>query len=104
MVGLSGRARHRPYELSGGEQQRVAIARALVIRPRLILADEPTGELDSVNARAIFGLFKEMVQEQGISVVAATHDAALLEMADEVKELHDGSLVEHVETRRRFRD
>ena len=96
MVGLSERARHRPYELSGGEQQRVAIARSTVIRPRLILADEPTGELDSANARTIFALFKQMVLEQGISVVAATHDPTLLEMADEVKELRDGTLSDHV--------
>ena len=73
MVGLWPRAGHRPYELSGGEQQRVAIARAVVNRPPVVLADEPTGELDSGNARAIFGLFKEMTRTKGISVVAATH-------------------------------
>ncbi len=93
MVGLSQRASHRPYELSGGEQQRVAIARAMVNRPPLLLADEPTGELDSTNARAIFGLFRRMVTEQGITVVAATHDATLLEMADHVYEMRDGTLV-----------
>ena len=103
MVGLWPRARHRPYELSGGEQQRVAIARAIVNRPPLILADEPTGELDSVNARAIFGLFKEMVTNQGISVVAATHDSTLLAMADEVKEIRDGTLSDQVELGLRYR-
>ena len=103
MVGLWSRSRHRPYELSGGEQQRVAIARAIVNRPPLILADEPTGELDSTNAHAIFGLFKQMVKDQGISVLAATHDSTLLAMADEVKEIHDGSLIDHVEQRGRFR-
>ncbi len=92
MVGLSPRASHRPYELSGGEQQRVAIARAMVNRPPLLLADEPTGELDSTNARSIFGLFRRMVTEQGITVVAATHDATLLEMADHVYEMRDGKL------------
>jgi len=103
MVGLWGRARHRPYELSGGEQQRIAISRAMVNRPRLILADEPTGELDSNNAQAIFGLFKEMVEKQGISVVASTHDSTLLAMADEVKEIRDGTLLEHAEQRQRYR-
>ena len=104
MVGLEGRAQHRPYELSGGEQQRVAIARAIVHRPTLILADEPTGELDSVNARAIFGLFKDMVRDQGISVIAATHDSTLLAMADQVKQLNDGRMEEHATYGRRFRD
>ena len=103
MVGLWRRARHRPYELSGGEQQRVAIARAIVTRPPLVLADEPTGELDSVNARSIFGLFNEMVRDQGISVVAATHDSTLLAMADEVMEIRDGSLRDHAEVGQRYR-
>lgn len=104
MVGLWNRANHRPYELSGGEQQRVAIARAIVKRPRIILADEPTGELDSGNAYSIFGLFKEMVLKQGISVLAATHDSTLLAMADEVKEIRDGALIDSVELGQRFRD
>ena len=104
MVGLWRRAKHRPYELSGGEQQRIAIARAIVNGPPLLLADEPTGELDSVNARAIFGLFKQMVQDQGISVVAATHDSTLLAMADEVREMRDGGLFESREPTRRFSD
>ena len=103
IVGLWPRAKHRPYELSGGEQQRVAIARAIVNDPPLILADEPTGELDSINAQAIFGLFKEMVQTRHISVVAATHDSTLLAMADEVKEIRDGKLVDHVDQGPRFR-
>ena len=103
IVGLWSRAKHRPYELSGGEQQRVAIARAIVNNPPLILADEPTGELDSVNAQAIFGLFKEMVQTQHISVVAATHDSTLLAMADEVKEIRDGTMMEHTAESARFR-
>ena len=92
MVGLWSRANHRPYELSGGEQQRVSIARAVVNEPPLILADEPTGELDSNNAKDIFGLFKEMVSGQGISIMCATHDSTLLSMADDVKELKNGSL------------
>jgi len=93
MVGLWSRASHRPYELSGGEQQRVSTARAIVNKPPLILADEPTGELDSNNARDIFGLFKEMISIQGMSIVCATHDSTLLSMADNVKELRNGSLV-----------
>ncbi len=104
IVGLWTRSRHRPYELSGGEQQRVAIARAIVIRPSLILADEPTGELDSTNAHAIFGLFKDMVIKQGISVVSATHDSTLLSMADEVKEIRDGQLLEKAEIGLRYRN
>lgn len=97
IVGLLPRANHRPYELSGGEQQRVAIARAIVTRPPLILADEPTGELDSTNAQSIFGLFREMVATHGITVVAATHDSTLLAMADQVNEMRDGSIVGHLE-------
>jgi len=104
IVGLWGRAKHRPYELSGGEQQRVAIARAIVNNPPLILADEPTGELDSTNARAIFGLFKEMVLKQGISVLSATHDSTLLAMADEVKEIRDGHLNDATVLGQRYRD
>ena len=104
IVGLWNRANHRPYELSGGEQQRVAIARAIVNEPPLILADEPTGELDSNNARSIFGLFKEMVEQRGISVVSATHDSTLLAMADEVKEIRDGQLSDATELGRRYRD
>ena len=92
MVGLLPRSNHRPYELSGGEQQRVSIARAIVGNPPLILADEPTGELDSNNAKSIFGLFKDMVVTQGMTIVAATHDSSLLSMADQVKEIRDGSL------------
>ncbi len=104
IVGLEGRSKHRPYELSGGEQQRVAIARAIVHDPVLILADEPTGELDSVNARAIFGIFKEMVQDKTMSVVAATHDSNLLEMADRVLKLSEGQLEEDASYGQRFRE
>ena len=105
MVGLWKRANHRPYELSGGEQQRVSIARAIVNRPPLVLADEPTGELDSNNARSIFGLFKDMVKEKGISVVSVTHDSTLLSLADEVKEIRNGQLEDSVvsESPERFR-
>ena len=104
IVGLVGRSSHRPYELSGGEQQRVAIARAIVHNPVLILADEPTGELDSVNSRAIFGLFKQMVEENNMAVVAATHDSNLLEMSDRVLRLSEGYIEQDATYGQRFRD
>ena len=93
-VGLAERARHRPYEMSGGEQQRVAVARALATGPRLILADEPTGQLDSQTGRRIIALLRRVVVEQGITVVIVTHDPQVMEEADVVHELHDGQLVE----------
>jgi putative ABC transport system ATP-binding protein len=93
LVGLAGRARHRPYELSGGEQQRVAIVRALANRPRLVIADEPTGQLDSENARAIMELIRELVSREGVSAIVATHDPLLLDVADRLVELRDGRVV-----------
>ncbi len=90
MVGLAGRAHHRPDELSGGEQQRVAIARALANRPRLLLADEPTGQLDSRTGSDIVRLLAGVVADEGIAAVVATHDPAPLAFADDVLELHDG--------------
>ena len=93
LVGLRGRAGHRPSELSGGEQQRVAIARALASRPRLLLADEPSGQLDSVNGRAIMDLIRDTVRTEGVTAVVATHDPALIGLADRVLELQDGRLV-----------
>jgi putative ABC transport system ATP-binding protein len=92
LVGLGGRAGHRPYELSGGEQQRVAICRALANRPRLLIADEPTAQLDSGNAVTIMELVRELVASEGVSALVATHDPLLLEVADAVVELHDGRL------------
>ncbi|MCH2313375.1 MAG: ABC transporter ATP-binding protein [SAR202 cluster bacterium] len=103
IVGLNPRSNHRPYELSGGEQQRVSIARAIVTKPAIILADEPTGELDSTNAESIFGLFKDMVVERGMTIIAATHDSSLLSMADEVKEIRDGALYEVHPADQRYR-
>ncbi len=93
LVGLTGRARHRTYELSGGEQQRAAIARALVNQPSLILADEPTGQLDSLTGAGIVALFRQVVQQTGITVVIASHDPKVHEAVDWVYELHDGRLV-----------
>ena len=92
LVGLGGRAGHRPYELSGGEQQRVAICRALANRPRLLIADEPTAQLDSGNAVTIMELVRELVESEGVSALVATHDTLLLDVADTVVELHDGRL------------
>lgn len=92
-VGLGRRADHRPYELSGGEQQRVAIARALASEPSLILADEPTGELDSATATAVFSLLRELARAEGITIVTCTHDRLVMEMASRVEELADGHLV-----------
>jgi putative ABC transport system ATP-binding protein len=92
-VGLGDRARHRPEELSGGEQQRVAIARALANDPKLLLADEPTGQLDSRTGQVIIELIADMVHGENIAAIVATHDPALLEMADRVVELSDGEVV-----------
>ena len=93
-VGLAGRARHRPYELSGGEQQRVAIARALANEPALILADEPTGELDSSTAVSIFTLLHELVQDRGVTILTTTHDRTVMELVPRVEEMRDGRLLE----------
>jgi putative ABC transport system ATP-binding protein len=92
IVGLGRRAKHRPYELSGGEQQRISIARAVAMKPNVILADEPTGELDSVNAAEIFGLFSQMVSEEDMSIVATTHDRTLLDMSDKIYTVHNGEI------------
>jgi putative ABC transport system ATP-binding protein len=94
LVGLSGRARHRTYELSGGEQQRVSIARALVNQPSLILADEPTGQLDSATGAAIIQLLRDIVDETGVTVLVASHDANVVQVADVVYELRDGTFVD----------
>ena len=90
MVGLLGRAGHRPYELSGGEQQRVAIARALVAGPSVVFADEPTGELDSVTAVSIGGIMRDIGASRGVTVVTATHDLMLADMADRRLQMADG--------------
>jgi putative ABC transport system ATP-binding protein len=92
LVGLGPRAKHRPYELSGGEQQRVAIARALVIAPDVLFADEPTGELDTVTAKSIASILKDIVQQRGVTVVVATHDLTLAGTCDRVLTMEDGML------------
>ena len=92
LVGLGARAKHRPYELSGGEQQRVAIARALVTAPDVLFADEPTGELDTVTAKSIATILKDIVQQRGVTVVVATHDLTLAGTCDRVLTMEDGML------------
>jgi putative ABC transport system ATP-binding protein len=93
LVGLGERARHRPHELSGGEQQRVALARALANRPSLLLADEPTGQLDSDTGHVIMTLLRTIIRTEGITAVVATHDVMMLDVADRVVELSDGRFV-----------
>ncbi|NIG17699.1 MULTISPECIES: lipoprotein-releasing ABC transporter ATP-binding protein LolD [Pantoea] len=95
-VGLEKRAAHRPSELSGGERQRVAIARALVNRPRLVMADEPTGNLDARNADAIFKLLGELNQQQGTAFLVVTHDLNLAKRLNRQMEMRDGQLSEHL--------
>lgn len=90
-VGLTHRAGHRPYELSGGEQQRVAVARALANEPPLLIADEPTGELDSATGAQIFQLLRD-VAASGVTVVTATHDPFVIQHVDRVVEMDDGVL------------
>jgi len=95
-VGLSDWARHRPNELSGGQRQRVAIARALVTKPRVVLADEPTANLDSVTGNAIINLMKSINREQRTTFIFSTHDPVIVEIADHIIKLHDGLVTEQV--------
>ncbi|BCB86133.1 ABC transporter ATP-binding protein [Phytohabitans suffuscus] len=92
MVGLGAHAAQRPYELSGGQQQRVAVARALANDPKLLIADEPTGQLDSETGRSIMDLLRALVRARGMTALVATHDASLIDMADRVLTLRDGAL------------
>ncbi|WP_030382153.1 MULTISPECIES: ABC transporter ATP-binding protein [unclassified Streptomyces] len=94
LVGLADHAEQRPGELSGGQQQRVAIARALANSPSLLIADEPTGQLDAETGLAVMELLRAVVRSEGVTAVVATHDATLLGLADRVLELSDGELTE----------
>ncbi|MGW1228683.1 ABC transporter ATP-binding protein [Streptomyces sp. NPDC001478] len=95
LVGLADHAAQRPGELSGGQQQRVAIARALANRPALLIADEPTGQLDQETGLAVMELLRAVVRSEGVTALVATHDAQLLGLADRVLELSDGHIIEH---------
>jgi len=94
LVGLGKWKQHRPYEMSGGQQQRVAIARALANNPRLILADEPTGELDSTTGREILTLFRRIIEEEHVTFLMASHDGMVDEYVDWILQLKDGQIVE----------
>ncbi len=91
-VGMEDRAKYMPHELSGGQMQRVAIARAMIIRPKVLMADEPTGNLDTENGEAVFEVFCNLVREQKISVIVTTHNLALGYLADRIITLRDGRI------------
>ncbi|MEU4693595.1 ABC transporter ATP-binding protein [Actinoplanes sp. NPDC023714] len=90
LVGLAGHAEQRPGELSGGQQQRVAIARALAASPRLLIADEPTGQLDAETGRSVMALLRGVVESEGVTALISTHDPVMMALADRVIEISDG--------------
>ena len=92
LVGLDKRAKHMPQELSGGEQQRVAIARAIAHKPKVIFADEPTGELDTNTGLRVVKIFKDLIEKEGVTIVMTTHDTGLMEIGDRVYEILDGKV------------
>jgi len=94
MVGLSARASHRPARLSGGEQQRVALARALANKPKILIADEPTGNLDPDTAAHVFDVLRELIHSQGLALLMATHNHELAQQMERVVEIRDGTLAE----------
>jgi putative ABC transport system ATP-binding protein len=92
LVGLAEHAQQRPAELSGGQQQRVAIARALAGSPRLLIADEPTGQLDAETGLSVMALLRGVVESEGVTALVSTHDAVMMALADRVITIHDGQL------------
>jgi putative ABC transport system ATP-binding protein len=100
IVGLSDKAHHRPTQLSGGEQQRVSIARSLVADPEIILADEPTGNLDSKTGKVIMGIFERLWKEEGKTIIMVTHDLKLAKYAHTTIELKDGQIIKVHRNRR----
>ena len=93
-VGLGSRLHHEPAQLSGGQQQRVSIARSLINNPSLLLADEPTGNLDSRTSEEILAMFRKLNAEQGISIVLVTHDSSIAHHADRIISIRDGVIVD----------
>jgi len=96
LVGLADHAQQRPGELSGGQQQRVAIARALAGSPRLLIADEPTGQLDAETGLSVMALLRGVVESEGVTALVSTHDPVMIALADRVVRIHDGQLDERV--------
>jgi putative ABC transport system ATP-binding protein len=91
-LGLNNRLHHFPNKLSGGERQRVAIARALINKPRMLLADEPTGSLDSVNATQVLDILSNIVKQEGLTLIMVTHDATVSARADRIVQMRDGRI------------
>ena len=97
LLGLENKVHHRPYELSGGEQQRVAIARAIVNRPAILLADEPTGNLDSYNSRMVLDMLKQLNEQYGQTIVMITHNSDVAAKTSRTIEMRDGRILKHVQ-------
>ncbi|NPD89711.1 MAG: ABC transporter ATP-binding protein [Asgard group archaeon] len=96
LVGLENRVNHLPSQLSGGQKQRVAIARALINSPKILFADEPTGNLDSTSGREILELLKKLNLEQGITIIVVSHDSRILDYCTEIIEIEDGKIISHI--------